>query len=117
MLVVVLGVGSYVYMKETRSIAAVGSNPETTVDATAVRSDLIALANAERQHFASSGKYVSLDELRTSGELSALPVRSNYSYAAEAGESSFKIIAVYSGADPKAPKRLTVDETMALRSE
>lgn len=117
MLVVAVGVGAYVYMKQTQSLTAVGSNPETTIDVTAVRSDLLALANAERQHFASSGKYVSLDELRTSGELSALPVRPNYSYSAEAGESAFKIIAVYSGADTKAPKRLTVDETMAFTSE
>lgn len=117
MLIVVVGAGGYIYMKQAQSVTTVGSNPQTTIDVTAVRNDLLALANAERQHFASSGKYVSLDELRTGGELSALPVRPNYSYSAEAGESSFKIIAVYSGPDPKAPKRLAVDETMAMTSE
>ena len=117
MLVVVVAVGGYVYMKQTQSITSVGSNPQTTIDVTAVRNDLMAMANAERQHFASTGKYVSLDELRSSGDLSALPTRPNFSYTAEPGESSFKIIAVYSGPDPKAPKRLSVDETMAMTTE
>jgi hypothetical protein len=117
MLVVVVGIGGYVYMKQAQSITAIGSNPQTTIDVTGVRNDLLALAKAERQHFASTGKYVTLDELRTSGDLSAMPARPNYSYSAEAAESSFKIIAVYSGPDPKAPKRLTVDDTMALTTE
>jgi hypothetical protein len=66
MLVVVVGIGGYVYMKQAQSITAIGSNPQTTIDVTGVRNDLLALAKAERQHFASTGKYVTLDELRTS---------------------------------------------------
>jgi len=116
MLIVVVGIGGYVYMKQTQSITSIGSNPQTTVDVTAVRNDLMALANAERQHFASTGKYVPLDELRAS-ESVTLPTRPNFSYSAEAGESTFKIIATYSGPDPKAPKHLTVDETMALTTD
>ena len=113
MLIVVVGVGGYIYTKQAQSITSVGSNPKTTVDVTAVRNDLIALATAERQHFASNGKYVPLDELRTA-ESVTLPTRPNFSYSAETGDTTFKITATYSGPDPKAPKHLTVDETMAM---
>lgn len=116
MLVVVVGIGGYIYTKQAQSITAVGSNPQTTVDVTAVRNDLLAMATAERQHFASSGKYVSLDELKSSENLT-IPTRANFSYSAQPGDSGFKIVAVYSGPDPKAPKRLSIDETMALTSE
>lgn len=116
MLVVVVGIGGYLYTKQAQSVTSVGSTPQTTLDVTAVRNDLLAMANAERQHFASSGKYVSLDELKSSENLT-MPARPNFSYSAEPGDSGFKIIAVYSGPDPKAPKRFTIDETLALTSE
>jgi hypothetical protein len=103
-------------MKQVQPITSAGSNPQTTVDVTAVRNDLMAMATAERNYFASNGKYVSLDQLKSSGDIT-VPNRANYSYSAEANESTFKIIAVYSGPDPKAPKRLTVDQTMTLTTE
>ena len=112
MLLVVLGAGLYLYTKQAQSITSVGSNPTTTIDVTAVRNDLLALANAERQNFASNGKYVSLDELAANGV--NLPRRKDYSYSADVMESTFKIIASYSGPDPKAPKRITIDETMSI---
>jgi hypothetical protein len=115
-LVITVGIAGYVYMKQTQSITSVGSNPQTTVDVTAVRNDLMGIATAERNYFASNGKYVSLDQLKSSGDIT-IPNRAHYSYSAEANESTFKIIAVYSGPDPKAPKRLTVDQTMALTTE
>ena len=86
------------------------------VEVTGVRNDLLAIANAERRYFASNGKYVSLDELRTGGDIS-VPARPNYTYSAQTTESTFKIIAVYSGPDAKAPKRITVDETMAITTD
>ena len=115
-LVIVVAVGGYLYMKQAESVTTVGSNPQTTVDVTAVRNDLMAIAKAERNNFASNGKYVSLNELQSGGDIT-IRSRANYSYSAETTESSFKIIAVYSGPDAKAPKRITVDETMAMTTE
>ena len=37
--------------------------------------------------------------------------------SADVSETRFRIIATYSGPDPKAPKRVSVDETMALRTD
>ena len=103
-------------MKQTQSVTSVGSNPETTIAVTAVRNDLLAIANAERRYFASNGKYASLDELRTAGDIT-IPARPNYSYSAQTNETTFKIVAVYSGPDAKAPKRITVDETMTMTTD
>ena len=116
LVVTVVAMGGYLYTKQAKSVTSVGSNPQTTVEVTGVRNDLLAIANAERRYFASNGKYVSLDELRTAGDIS-VPARPNYSYSAQTTESTFKIIAVYSGPDAKAPKRITVDETMAITTD
>ena len=116
LVVTVVAMGGYLYTKQAKSVTSVGSNPQTTVEVTGVRNDLLAVANAERRYFASNGKYVSLDELRTGGDIS-VPARPNYSYSAQTTESTFKIIAVYSGPDAKAPKRITVDETMAITTD
>ena len=115
-LVIVVAIGGYLYMKQTQSVTSVGSNPETTIAVTAVRNDLLAIANAERRYFASNGKYASLDELRTAGDIT-IPARPNYSYSAQTSETTFKIVAVYSGPDAKAPKRITVDETMTMTTD
>ena len=116
LVVTVVAMGGYLYTKQAKSVTSVGSNPQTTVEVTGVRNDLLAIANAERRYFASNGKYVSLDELRTGGDIT-VPARPNYSYSAQTTESTFKIIAVYSGPDAKAPKRITVDETMAITTD
>ena len=115
-LVIVVALGAYLYTRQAQSVTSVGSNPETTINVTTVRNDLLAIANAERRYFASNGKYVSLDELRTSGDIT-IPSRPNYAYSAQTTDATFKIIAVYSGPDPKAPKRITVDETMTLTTD
>ena len=116
MLIVTLGIALYLYMKQAQPLTTIGSNPQTTVAVTAVRNDLVAIANAERNSFASNGKYISLDELRTGGDIT-IPTRPDYSYSAELTENSFKIVAAYSGPDPKAPKHITVDQTMAITTE
>ena len=115
-LVIVIAIGGYFYTRQTRSVTSVGSNPETTIDVTAVRNDLLAIAKAEQNYFASNGKYASFDELRTNGDIQ-IPSRARYSYSAEIREATFKIIAGYTGADPKAPKRISVDQTMTITME
>ncbi len=115
-LIGVVAIGGYLYTQQVRSVTVGGgSTPATTIDVTAVRTDLLALANGERQYFASSGKYASLDELQSNGGI-RVPSRPNYSYSAETAENGFKIVATYSGPDPKAPKRIAIDETMAITS-
>src|ERR1051326_8563327 len=89
MLIVVVGIGGYIYMKQAQSVTSIGSNPQTTVDVTAVRNDLLALARAEQNNFASNGKYLSLDQLKTSGDIT-IPTRPNFSYSAETSQRGGK---------------------------
>ena len=112
LLVVVVAIGGYIYTRQAETVTA-GLAPATQIDITGVRNDLMAIANAERRYWATNSKYASLDELRTNGDIH-IPTRGNYTYSAEGSEMGFKIVAVYTGPDPKAPKHITVDQSMAV---
>jgi len=112
-LIVVVGYGAYIYMNQAQSLTIVGGAPETAVDVVGVRNDLMAIANAEKRYFVSNGKYASIDELRLNGDIH-IPTREHFVYSADAGDSGFKIIATYAGADPKAPRHITVNDAMTL---
>lgn len=124
-LLIVLGIGAYIYMRQAQSVAPGGggagstATPRSTMDVVGVKNDLIALASAERRHFAADGKYVSIDELRSNGDIS-MPTnhRGPYSYSAETTDSGFRITASYSG-PPNAgvSHTLSIDETMQLKME
>lgn len=113
---IVVAIGGYVYTREAQTVTTVGTTPKTTVDVIGVRNDLMALANAERRYWVTNSRYASLEELRTNGDIE-IPGRDNYTYSAETSDSGFRIIASYSGPDPKAPKRISVDESMAMTTE
>jgi hypothetical protein len=76
------------------------------------------IANAERRRFASDGKYVSLEDLRSNGDIS-MPSNSRgpYTYTVEIGDNSFIVKATYSGADASAPRSISVDQTMQVTTE
>ena len=113
---IVVTTGLYLYTRQAQSLSHVGYAPTSTVDVIGVRSDLMGIANAERRYWVSNAKYASLDELRRNGD-TYIPTRPNYTYSADVSETRFRIIATYSGPDPKAPRHVSVDETMALRTD
>ena len=123
-LLIVLGIGAYSYMRQTQAVtpqsgAGGTATPRSTIDVVGVKNDLIALANAERRHFAAEGKYVSIEELRSNGDISMQSNnRGPYSYSAETSDTGFRIVATYSG-PPNAgvPHTLSIDETMQLKTE
>jgi hypothetical protein len=87
-------------------------NVRAAADLTGVRTDLLAIAQAERAHMALNGKYASLEDLRAAGELSMDPRvgRPGYTYAAEVGDQTFVITAQYTG--PAGMPTLSIDQTM-----
>ena len=114
-LVIVMGIGMYIYSKQaTSSSAAAGANnPKAAVNITGVRSDLMSIAQAERRYMASEGKYASFDELVTANYITASRQRPPYSYEVETSSSGFHVVATRSGADiGGTPARLSVDENM-----
>ncbi|MGZ4814801.1 MAG: hypothetical protein ACXVZV_05310 [Terriglobales bacterium] len=120
-LLIVLGVGFYIYKQQIVSTSAPGgstSNPRTTIDVTGVRNDLIAIASAERRRYASDGKYVDIGDLISNGDISMQsPSRGPFSYSSSVTDSGFTITATYSGNDPGAPRRMSIDQTMQISTE
>lgn len=118
-LVTVLAVGSWYYMRQTQTVMNRGSATATaTVDLIGVRNDLLAIAQAERSHAAMNGGYVSLDQLRSNGDLAMQRTsRGPYSYSAEVSDGSFRVVATYSGKDPALPHTLTIDQSMEITQQ
>ena len=116
---IALGVGAYLYTQQAKSAGEIagGSSPKTAIDVTGVKNDLMAIANAERRRLASDGKYVSLEDLRSNGDIS-MPgnTRGPYTYNVETGDQTFKVTATYSGPDEHAPKVLSIDQNMQISS-
>jgi hypothetical protein len=119
-LVIVLGVGLYLYSKQAQSSSqAAGVNdPKTAVNVTGVRSDLMTIAQAERGYFALEGKYASLDELISSKSLTIQRERPPYTYDIETGSTGFRVIATRHGDEASgAPAQMSVNENMEFRTE
>jgi hypothetical protein len=119
-LIIVLGIGAYIYMRQTKDVMSAGSStPTATVDLIGVRNDLLAIAQAERSHVATQGGYVSIEALRSQGDLTMTrDNRGPYNYSAEISDGSFRIVATYSGAENSGmPKTLSVDQTMQVSQQ
>lgn len=119
-LIAVVAVGSYIYMRQTQGVMSAGSsNPKATVDLIGVRNDLLAIAQAERSHAATQGSYVSIEALRSGGDLAMTrDNRGPYNYSAEITDSSFRIVATYSGPEGSGmPQNLSVDQTMQVNQQ
>jgi hypothetical protein len=119
-LIAVVAVGSYIYMRQTQGVMSAGtSNPKATVDLIGVRNDLLAIAQAERSHQAAQGSYVSIEALRSQGDLTMTrDNRGPYDYSAEITDSSFRIVATYSGPEGSGmPQTLSVDQSMQVSQQ
>ena len=114
---IAVAVGAYLYTQQAKSAGEIagGSSPKAAIEVTGVKNDLIAIANAERRRLASDGKYVSLDELRSNGDIKMESDRRGpYTYSVETSESGFRVVATYAGPDEKAPRSLSIDQTMQI---
>jgi hypothetical protein len=119
-LIIVVAAGAYIYMRQTQSVMSPGAgSPTSTVDLMGVRSDLLAIAQAERSHAALQGSYVSIATLRSQGELAMQrDNRGPYNYSAEISDSGFRIVATYSGPESAGvPKTLSIDQTMQMTQQ
>ncbi len=119
-LLIAVGVGLYIYSKQGQSAtsAAGTTSAKAAIDVTGVKNDLIAMAEAEKRHFATAGNYATIEELRSNGDISMVKDRrGDYAYTSEVNGNSFKITATYSGPDASAPKRMSIDETMQISQE
>ena len=121
MLLVVVGVGAYIFMRQAQSAGAAGGadNPQGTVDIVGVKHDLMAIVRAERVHSALHGGYGSIEELRSSGDLTMeRNNRGPYSYSVDLSGSGFRVIATSSApASSVAPHVISVDQDMQFSEQ
>lgn len=117
--ILAMGVGLYLYSRQIQNTTATlgGNSPKAAINITAVRSDLMTIAQAERGYFALEGKYASLDELISSRSLSVARQRAPYNYALETSGNGFHVIATRTGEDASgAPSQISVDENMEFQT-
>ena len=113
---VVVAVGLYLYSTQLRSATAIGggTNPTGATNIVGVKGDLLGIANAERQYFASEAKYGSLDDLTSGHYLTVSGSRPPYTYDVETTASGFQVTATRS--DGGTPAKLSIDETMQVQT-
>jgi hypothetical protein len=117
--VIVLAIGMYFYAKQVQSSSAAAgtSNPQATINITGVKTDLMSIASAERQYFASEAKYASLDELISTHYISIARQRPPYIYTVETTSGGFRVIATRSGDNNSGtPAQLSVDQDMEFQT-
>jgi hypothetical protein len=115
-IIATVAVGGYLYIGQIHEMSPNGTIPKTSVNLIGVHNDLMAMANAEKRYWVTHAKYAQLEELGSNGDI-LVPQRSDFNYAAVAGDNNFTISATYIGEDRKAPRRITIDEKMALTSD
>ena len=120
--IVVVGIGMFIYRSyftAGNGAATMGTdNPHAAADITGVKSDLTAMAQAERANQALNGSYAPLEELRSNGNLNMDPSRNRdgYTYSADISAGHFTITASYSGPASGMPV-LTIDESMQISTK
>ena len=88
----------YVYMKQMPSSDA-GTTPTQAISLTGVRSDLLAIAQAERGNIALNSRCATIDEMVSAGTLNlARRERDGYSYEVECSGMDFRVVARHPGA-------------------
>jgi hypothetical protein len=115
-LLVVLVIGYLIYSSQIRAIGD-GKTLVHQINLTAVRSDLLSLAQAERLRYATNGSYATLEELRRSNVMNSIPEagRSGYQYSAEVdGAAHFKITASPTDSARTELPTLSIDETLQI---
>jgi hypothetical protein len=117
----VLAVGMYIYSKQIQATSAPGgatANPRAAVDVVGVKNDLIAIAQAEKRYWATNGKYTSIDELISNGDISMQkPSRGSFSYSSDFSDEGFTITATNSSGAGGEPKTMSIDQTMQVKTE
>ena len=112
-----VAVSTYLYSRQASIIGVTNAAaPSATLSVIGIQNNLLAMANAERSHFALEGKYVLIDELMSSGDMrnQGRPC----SYDSSVSEAGFRITATCSGrAAPGTSSVFSIDETMQIHSD
>ncbi|HVA94564.1 MAG TPA: type IV pilin protein [Candidatus Dormibacteraeota bacterium] len=122
LLTAVIGVGGYLYFLKQASPAP-GMVATQAISVTGVKTDLIAIAQAERMYYVQNGSYVDLPTLMSKGTMNiARTSRDGYTYSVEPSDSGFTATAVHAAPPLDMPKgtvapdfpTISIDQTMEI---
>lgn len=118
-LVLAVAAGYFILKYEFNRGPAGTASPKETIDVTGVKSDLLAIGQAERVYMASKGSYGTLDQLNQDGDLTFSGAdRRGYHFDATADDGThFKITATPSDPAKQGWPMLSIDETMQITQQ
>jgi len=118
-LVIVLAITWFVIKSQYAGGPAEGKPPLQTIDVVGVKSDLLAIAQAERMYLASHGSYASVDDLQNDGSLSFSGTgRRGYKYTSDVDDGQhFKITATPDDPAKAGWPTLSIDDTMQVAQQ
>jgi hypothetical protein len=118
-LVLVLAITWFVIKAQYSGGPTGAAPPKETIDVVGVKSDLLAIAQAERIYLASHGNYASVDELQTDGAIQFQGAgRRGYKYTAEVDDGQhFKITATPADPAKASWPTLAIDDTMQVTQQ
>jgi hypothetical protein len=118
-LLIVVAVIWFVMKSQFSQGPTAGQAPKEVIDVVGVKSDLVAIGQAERMNLASHGSYASVDELQQDGSITFSGAnRRGYNYTAEVDDGQhFKITAVPAEPAKAGWPTLTIDETMQVAQQ
>ncbi|HEY2934052.1 MAG TPA: type IV pilin protein [Acidobacteriota bacterium] len=112
-LLIVLGIGYFVYRTQLTQGTGTQATPKTQIDLIRVRSELLSLAQSERLYLARNGNYATLDQLQQAS--SAISGSRGYTYNIEVDDGQhFKITATPSDPMNRNLPTFSIDETMQI---
>jgi len=117
-LLIALGVIYVVYNRSLAEQGLVQAPPQQQIDVIGVRSELLAIGQAERQYLVAHGTYGTLDELEGERLLTGGADRRGYVFTvAVDGSRGFTVTAAPSGTERAGWPTLTMNETMEIAGQ
>jgi hypothetical protein len=118
-LLIVLAVIWIVIKTQFREGPTGGAPPKQVIDVVGVKTDLLAIAQAERLYLASHGSYAGIDQLQQDGAISFSGAdRRGYNYTADVDDGQhFKIRAAPSDPAKIGWPTLSIDENMEVTQQ
>ena len=118
-LVIVVAIIWFVVKSQFSSGPAGTQPPAETINIVGVKSDLLAIAQAERMYLASHGSYASVDELQQDGSITFSGAnRRGYNFTADLDDGQhFKVTAAPADPAKAGWPTLSIDETMQVTQQ
>ena len=114
-LVVVLGIGYFIYRSDLTGGTSSKASPQEQIDVVGIRSELLTIGQAERQYFVTHSQYGSIEDLQADKLLAGAPGRRGYTFTADVdGDRAFTVTATPDDPNKTGWPTLSIDQSMQV---